>query len=320
MNTPKALMELAQKPPLEIAETVVKGFYELGKETVKSGKDVALGDASTDLVLNTADVVTTFAGGAGAVKSLTNVGTAARVVKATGEAAFDSAKATLKEMPAVIKEAAAAAPKTAPVLALEGGMMAMDLIPDIGKGPRVLMAVANKTTEGVKGAVSAGAKAGSRTRKIAAMVRHLEEGTSTLAENYRAFKAGEALPTKKPTTMAEAVKRRKAGGTLEKPHDPRLHHDMPKTLKPLWEAFDIDYHQTVRVDLVEHQIIHGTGGFFHDSNVLWAHKLSQVDDLWKLNAKMLDQMRTKINATFGEIPSLGGKTLNDVARVPYPRK
>jgi hypothetical protein len=82
MNTPKALAELAQKPAGEIVTTLAKGTVQLVKDTGQAAFDVGyygaaavieggdenwkkLGNATTDLVLNTADVVTLAAGGAG---------------------------------------------------------------------------------------------------------------------------------------------------------------------------------------------------------------------------------------------------------------
>ncbi|KAL6885788.1 SpvB domain-containing protein [Trichoderma evansii] len=332
MNTPKALMELAQKPPLEMAETVGAGLAELGKETVEAGRNVAvyaykaiaeggdenwrkLGDASTNLSLNTADVVTTLAGGAGAVKSLKNIGTANRVLNAGGKAAYESAKATVKEMPAVIQEAAATASKTALVPTFEGGITGADLLTHLGKAANVMMAVSNKVGEGVKKAVAAGAKASGQAKGLRAAIKYLEEGMTPIARDYRAFKSGKKnLPAAKDVTMAEAVEERLKMGTLEEPHATRRHHDMPRTLQPLWDAFDIKFHWTIETDLVEHQIIHGTGGFFVDSNVLWAHKLSEAKDLWKLNADTLETMRKEINSTYGYIPSVGN-SLNDAQRV-----
>jgi RHS repeat-associated protein len=74
MNTPKALAELAQKPAGEIVTTLAKGTVQLVKDTGKAAVDIGyygakavteggdenwqkVGSAATDLVLNTADIV-----------------------------------------------------------------------------------------------------------------------------------------------------------------------------------------------------------------------------------------------------------------------
>ena len=97
--------------------------------------------------------------------------------------------------------------------------------------------------------------------------------------------------------MEEAL--RKVGGKAKGLLKNARHHDTPQTLQKLFDALEYDNHATTYLmNRRVHQLVHGMGGYFHDSNVLWAYKLSQTD-LRALTHSALDAIRKEINATYG---------------------
>jgi len=105
--------------------------------------------------------------------------------------------------------------------------------------------------------------------------------------------------------MEEALK--KVGGKTKGLFKNARHHDAPQTLQKLFNALEYDNHAVTHVlNRRVHQLVHGMGGHFHDSNVLWAYKLAQTD-LRALTSATLDAIRGEINATFGDVMTTAEK-------------
>ncbi|KAK0641911.1 hypothetical protein B0T16DRAFT_439345, partial [Cercophora newfieldiana] len=315
MNLPKALGELAEKPAGEIVETLATGMVQFGKDTVKAVGETGkygykafteggdenwhkFGHAATDVVLNGVDIGLMVVGGVGAAKGAVNMG---RALKVGGEAALESAKGTAKTFARTIAEGAETAPARVPALATGAGTMAAPGV-DLLEAGNLMMRSAKTVYKGAKSAASAGGKAYKTTRKMQKLesaIKKLETGSSKLSKQYRYFKAGGELAEKAPITMEEAL--RKVGGKAKGLFKNARHHDAPQTLQKLFDALEYDNHAVTHVlNRRVHQLVHGMGGHFHDSNVLWAYKLAQTD-LRSLTSAALDTIRGEINATFGDV-------------------
>ncbi|KAL8800253.1 MAG: hypothetical protein Q9182_005309 [Xanthomendoza sp. 2 TL-2023] len=295
VNTPGQLKQLVNQPPLEIAKTLGNGVKTFVVDTAVAAKDTAyygykaatVGDdaskekfahAATDLVLNTADIVSIV--GPGGVKGAAKV----------------AAKTTVK-----VAKSAVTAVKTAGELAQAGGKVLVQHAKDLVVASKTAFSPALVTAEGI--AINGALLANEAEKGAGLLARLSTKAPSTMGPGVAArfVKARSAINAKNvPGSIPKppAVSLRKAvaleGGEKVNKLGKIItdeHHTMPQAMKAFFKSKGIDIHDYVIVigDKM-HEIMHGGGGHFDDVLTVWAKKLAP----YNLN-KITDSQLLKIN-------------------------